>query len=572
MQQQETAPRGVGILKVVDHVEEDLACLVRGEAGQALVFFHAGRADAGGGVFVADDGAVSQRQLAAPGVVGVTGQHHQLLAHRVGGLQQGFALGRITIPGIHVVTEAGVLDGTEQRLLGRRQGGRVLSGDGLRLEEFLDGLQGALLGGDGIGIVLAEAGQDAGGKGHPRHQDLLSEHLPGSLRLGQLLQQPVALPGAQHAAYRVVQGGHGRHGRHRFLHAGQVDLALAPRHPGFEHVQGQQATEVEAAIALAQIARVRHANRHPFVPGLQGGVAPGHEGARCGIVVVRGTGFPEIVGDLVVVPDGDHRHGGRHQLAVRVRAVLGIARPVVVQGRAFPAGLHHAAQGFGIGTGVAARSVLVDEIAEVQCVLGVTAGGFTVGMEMAGRIVRAAQDSQAHIGDTCRRQGAGPARWRTLPGVIVIDVVPEAVAIALAGLQPAGVDMDRMVVVRAGDGDAAGDDAPETGIFGHFPAQRHLIVTAGVTGMGPENHPVGKRVAAGDAVVEAGVGDAQLLVVLPGVGDGAAAQGLSARVQGGDGGQADDEVATWGRRRGFARHDEPPENGSRPCCCECERL
>ena len=87
----------------------------------------------------------------------------------------------------------------------------------------------------------------------------------------------------------------------------------------------------KAALVAARLRRVDQAHRHPLVVGLQGhrdALGPGAFGA---FGVVRGAVAPRVVGDLVVVPDRDHRMLAMHLLQVGVALVLRVARAVVGQ-------------------------------------------------------------------------------------------------------------------------------------------------------------------------------------------------------------------------------------------------
>ena len=77
----------------------------------------------------------------------------------------------------------------------------------------------------------------------------------------------------------------------------------------------------------------------------------------------------------------------------------------------------------------------------------------------------------------------------------------KSVAVALPGREARGVDLDGVIPIGAGNRLAAGDDRVERLIGGHLPGAGHWVYIA-TTGQHPrpEDHPVGQRVTAGDAV------------------------------------------------------------------------
>ena len=323
----------------------------------------------------------------------VTGQHHQFLAQLGCGGQHDFALHGVAVPCVQVVAQLGVELGVQQSLLciGEQRGG--LGGGAFGGQVVGDGF---LPGGQGIGagVVGVEVRQDADRKLHARHQHLLAQHLPGGFGGRQLALQPLQLgaahDGAAGGGQRGLRGGSGGW----VEQLGKLHLFVAPDHTGVEHMQRSQTAEIEAAVDLHQIAGIGRTHGHPFVPGLDGCGAAGRKAAFSGGGVVFGTVFVGVVGHLVVVPHGNQRQAGAENLAVWVRAVLGVAFAVIGQVQALVGGFHHAAQCLGIGAGIAAGTVLVNEVTQVHGKLCARLGRFGIHIEVARRVVGATEHSQ----------------------------------------------------------------------------------------------------------------------------------------------------------------------------------
>ena len=259
-------------------------------------------------------------------------------------------------------------------------------------------------------------------------------------------------------------------------------------------MQRQQVAEGEAAV---DDVRLRVACGHPLVVRLQcHGLARG-EAAFGGLVVFRAV-HPGVVGDLVVVPHGDHGRGGVQRLQVGIGPVLGMARAVVGQAQDLVGRLGQAAQRRRVARGVAALAVFVEVVAQVHGGVQVAApGGIGVHVEVAGRVVGAREHGQLHLGHAARGQGAGASRGRGgLEGL-------EAVVVGGGGLQARGVHLDRVVARGAGAHLAARHDAGEGGVAGHLPLHGDLgTEVGGRRDARPEHDAVGQRVAAGHAVRE----------------------------------------------------------------------
>jgi len=81
----------------------------------------------------------------------------------------------------------------------------------------------------------------------------------------------------------------------------QSDLLVARDQARVQHVQRGQVAEVEGAVDLERVGRVRLSRRQPLVVGLHGGSAPRRVAALGRLVVVSGAARPGVVGQVVVV-------------------------------------------------------------------------------------------------------------------------------------------------------------------------------------------------------------------------------------------------------------------------------
>ena len=83
----------------------------------------------------------------------------------------------------------------------------------------------------------------------------------------------------------------------------------------------------------------------------------------------------------------------------------------------------------------------------------------------------------------------------------------KAVAVTRARFEARSVDFDGVVAIGAGNRFTTGDHRLEGGVGGHLPSAGHRGCVA-ATGQypRPEDHPVGQRVTAGNAMGEVGGG------------------------------------------------------------------
>lgn len=116
----------------------------------------------------------------------------------------------------------------------------------------------------------------------------------------------------------------------------------------------------------------------------------------------------------------------------------------------------------------------------------------------------------------------------------------EAVEIFGVGNQSGRIDLGGEAGRRSCGHAAALDDVGKALVARDLPAQLDRGLAVGIARMGPEDHAVGQRVAAGDAIQELGHG----------IVTAAGAQGDASRQGGGHGGQTDDEIAAMDRVHG----------------------
>ena len=222
--------------------------------------------------------------------------------------------------------------------------------------------------------------------------------------------------------------------------------------------------------------------------------------------VVLGAARPRVVGDLVVVPDGDDRRGRVQGLQVRVGLVTGVPDAVVGEGddlvgrRVRPYDL--------VAGAVLAGAVLVDVVAEVQPRVQVAARGqMAVGGEVAALPVGAGDhaEAQAGGGGVGGRGGAGAGGGR------VGAAGREAEPVVRGGREAAYVRLDGVVGGGGRGRRALGDDGRERLVQGDGPADLDVRAESGAgyrggggRHPGPQQDPVGQRVTGGDAVQEGG--------------------------------------------------------------------
>jgi hypothetical protein len=177
---------------------------------------------------------------------------------------------------------------------------------------------------------------------------------------------------------------------------------------------------------------------------------------------------------------------------VGVEAVLAVAGAVVGQAHDLVGGV--------VGPVAAPAAAFVEVVAEVQDGVEVVAlGDGGVGVEVAGRVVRAGDDGEAEPVDGTVGRRLGAADERTGAEGL------EPVEVPATGLQAPHVDLDREVTGGRGIGGAGGDDIGELDVGGDGPRHRDRPhVRRGDPG--PEHDAVGERIARCHAVQERGQG------------------------------------------------------------------
>ena len=432
----------------------------------------------------------------------VAGQDDRLDARLFHRLVQTLATGRITVPAVQVERQA-------------------------QLEQLDRGLD---LGLD-IGRQAGDHLRHLGGRQHlfdvrpldPRHDHLVAQDLPrttGALGLAHGLAQPAALTLAQQVARRLLtlglEGGDVRAAVGGLGDVGEVHLFGAGRQTGFDHVQAGQIAEVEAAVdRFLHGAGLGLADRHPFVIGAKGRRLARGEVAFGRRLMVLGPHHPDVVGDLVVVPDADEGGAGVGGLQIGIGLVLGVARPIVGQADDFVGRQGRPVQRRARRHAVVARrrAVFVDVVAQVNDgVQPVQLRDGLIGVEQAARIELARHHGQVDLRRRALGQGADPTRRR---GHAIGD---EAIEILPTRLQAATVQVVLDGEVALGPGGQVGKathHVGEVGVPGHFKNHRNLPDRRiGRGDAGPEDRGMLIRIAAGHPVKE---GD---LTGMGGLGDG----------------------------------------------------
>ena len=344
-------------------------------------------------------------QVAGPGIVGVAGQRDQVLALVARQAQHGLARGRIAIPGVEVVGRLGLGDQGLLAVAARHLRGRLrqqvgaerLGRDGARHAQRHRPCASSAPAGRAPARCAAEAAM------RPASQSTCAA--PSSWRVGDA---------ASPARY-----------------SSSVELLVAADQPRVEHVQRRQGAEVEGAIDVQRVGGVGQPRGQPFVIGLHGGGAARGESAFGGLVVVAGAAGPGVVGQVVIVPDRDHRQAGMHRPQVRVGAVLRVALPVVLQredfvGRAttrdrarWPAARHSPA----------GRTRRCSRPGAAPASMSVRCGDLGIDVEIAGREVGARHHRQPGLRHAAHRQGLGAPGGRAVAAereAIEVDAAPAA--------------------------------------------------------------------------------------------------------------------------------------------------
>ena len=208
------------------------------------------------------------------------------------------------------------------------------------------------------------------------------------------------------------------------------------------------------------------------------------------------TADPSVVGELVVVPAGDHRIGLVQALQVGIEAVAGVAQPIVGERYGLVRRVERA-RGMRLGRiRVDAGRVLVEIVTHMHHQVEVAAlAGVRVGVEPAEAEVGAGEETDAEARHLALRERARAAdrAHRAIGG-------DEAVEVPAPGREALHHDARGVVAVRVRVGFAAGDDTREHRVGRDLDAQAR----AGLRGVArPQQHAARPRLAARHAVREA---------------------------------------------------------------------
>mmetsp|Transcript_62146 Transcript_62146/g.156909 ORF Transcript_62146/g.156909 Transcript_62146/m.156909 type:complete len:229 (-) Transcript_62146:163-849(-) len=210
----------------------------------------------------------------------------------------------------------------------------------------------------------------------------------------------------------------------------------------------------------------------------------------CGLVIL-GPMHPIVVGHLMIVPDGYHRCRGRQCLQIGIRAVHGVACPVVLQRHDLVRWLEPGACD-PVELRVHIAAILIDEVAKVQPEVQLFRGCSGVRGEAPPLPIRAAEDSVPQAlqgGALCRRQPEATQRRDS-------RAAGKAERIVDTRSQGGDLDLDSEISLLFGRGLAC--HIPRLAAFfgPHLPAHRQLADRARVPGSHscPQNHGVSERI------------------------------------------------------------------------------
>lgn len=315
--------------------------------------------------------------------------------------------------------------------------------------------------------------------------ELAADDPPRRRRLGELVEQPLALLGAQHRSVRVVDlgvvgaVGEGVLGRDLTV----AVLALVEQHHVHHRADRQRAVDAVGAVDAAH------------------GQLLEEGGYRAGAHGVLGVAHP-----VVVVEDRRHRVVGVHGLQGEVGPDVVVATAEVVEGHGLGTGGQVATRDGPVVGPLGVVDVVTQAEHEVEVGLGVEGevGQVAVGREVAVHVALAREGGEAHPFDLAIGEGLG-ATDRAL-----MASCGEPVVVGRARLEPVDVEVDGVVPIGGGDGGRPRHHGRrgELGLAGHLDTDGHpvAVVEVGID-PGPEDHPVEGRVAGGDAVGEDEVGD-----------------------------------------------------------------
>ena len=278
------------------------------------------------------------------------------------------------------------------------------------------------------------------------------------------------------------------------FHVAPLGLPRAPDQPRVQHDEVEQLPEAEGPVGALARPGLGLPDGHPLEIGLDGCRAADEPVALLVLdLVVLGAVGVGVVRDLVVVPDAHEGMEAMHLLEVGVRlvlrvpgAVIGESRDLLVRPRRVPKRR---------SVPVAAVRVFVEVVPEVEHrVQVVPLRDPPVDVEVAERQVGTGDEREPDV------VGAPGKGLRPADGGLLAERL-EPVVVGRPRLQPGSGDLEGVVAAGSGGSLPFGDDFLDPGIARHLPADRHPVVGR-ARDPGPEQHPVGQRVAARDAVGE----------------------------------------------------------------------
>ena len=261
-------------------------------------------------------------------------------------------------------------------------------------------------------------------------------------------------------------------------------LQVAPHESGVEEHQLGQVADPDGPPDHLRVGRVAEPGRDPLLARRSRGGDPHRPRTVATGIVALGPFPPGVVGEVVIVPDGDHRVAEVQRLQVGVGAQLGEPSPVVV--------LRHRGVRRVVVAGAVVAVVLVEVVAEVQDEVDLSLGQRPVHAEGRDRVVGAGNRPDAERVHRSGGERAGPADRR------VLAAGREAVPVGRRRRQPADLDHDGVIPVRRRGGRPGGDDLGQVGVGGDQP------VGVGLVGAepGPQQDARRRRLEGGDRVGE----------------------------------------------------------------------
>jgi len=292
-----------------------------------------------------------------------------------------------------------------------------------------------------------------------RENDLVANQLPAGLGIPDLIDKPGSLGLAEHGSEAVLA---------------QTVLAIADlRTPPFQ--SSVQKTEVgkgpqREGAPNTKIRVVRY--RQGFEIGLQSRLFAEFPRPFGGILVILSPGDMGIVGNFVVVPNGDQGMAASHFLKVGIQMVLGVAGAVILKADDF-AGRPVLADK--VLLAVSVGFVFVDIIPKVQNGIDVVhLGQGTVGIEIPPFQVAARSHPEGDLVHGCSKS-SGSACWR--------DFAVPYKAIVQAGRfgEFVHLHLDGVGNARVGGCRTLPNHLLKKRIRGNLPGTGHLLVRCRVT-------------------------------------------------------------------------------------------